>query len=94
MYICYLLEIENDNRKSSSPKFKLPVIPRLGDYINLSVIKEEKTLTLAGIVKSVDMYCSIEESNSEFYQDGIPEPKELTWYITIEQEKTQKRLEN
>jgi len=87
MYICYVFEIDSEgNKKPSSAKLKLPVIPRLGDCINLSLHKREQTLTLSGIVKDVAMYCSIDEGNSGFYQDGIPEPNELTWYVTIQQD--------
>lgn len=88
MHVCYLFEIDsNGNKKPGSAKLKLPVIPRCGDGVNLSLVKGNETLTIAGIVRKVDMYCSIEEGDSEFPQDGVPEPKEMTWFIALEQEK-------
>jgi hypothetical protein len=87
MYFCYFLLTDSDgNPKPIQVKVKLPVIPRVGDYINIDVsqIGEEGNL-LAGKVKAVSMHCAVEKELRGFGLDAFLEAQVVLWHIFIEE---------
>jgi hypothetical protein len=71
---------------------KLPVVPRLGDDISVSInFNPNSDTKFAGKVKAVQMYGTITpveafpENYNYAWEDAVTEATDVTWHVTLKQ---------